>query len=299
MEQGNAVVSKILLLLNKVKEALIQDLQKEFVQVREAVANFNQDSKDKSISDYVDGMCNIVDTVFARVGYDISHYENLDELKAIVLRLIDEAEALSTDLQQTVKDFEEDQNLDGDEVAAMLDKVVPRIKSIIELVKTVSDVEWEEISKELAPASKNVQQSIEEQFLNKRFARQILDHILMTLLKNAKEVFKDEIDYVKMSIENHITALKDSVEDVTRAISSEVNDVLNDINIREIEDVLKETLQDAQRLYNKVDDELKANVQNAIESSSDALNVKYNDGYRKLARALSITYSILVFLGVL
>ena len=299
MEQGNAVVSKILLLLNKVKEALIQDLQKEFVQVREAVANFNQDSKDKSISDYVDGMCNIVDTVFARVGYDISHYENLDELKAIVLRLIDEAEALSTDLQQTVKDFEEDQNLDGDEVAAMLDKVVPRIKSIIELIKTVSDVEWEEISKELASASNTVEQSIEEQFLNKKFARQILDYILMTLLKNAKEVFKDEIDYVKMSIENHITALKDSVEDVTRAISKEVNAVLNDINIGEIEDVLKETLQDAQRLYNKVDDELKANVKNAIESSSDALNVRYNDGYRKLARALSITYSILDFLGVL
>ena len=181
MEQGNTVVSKILLLLNKVKEALIQDLQKEFVQVREAVANMNLESEDKSISDYVDGMCNIVDAVFARVGYDISHYENLDELKEIVLRLIAEAEGLSSDLQQTIKDFENDQNLDGDEVAAMLDKVVPRIKSIVDLVKTVSDVEWEEISKELASASNTVGQSIEEQFLNKQFARQILDHILMTL----------------------------------------------------------------------------------------------------------------------
>ena len=91
MEQGNTVVSKILLLLNKVKEALIQDLQKEFVQVREAVANMNLESEDKSMSDYVDGMCNIVDAVFARVGYDISHYKNLDELKEIVLRLIAEA----------------------------------------------------------------------------------------------------------------------------------------------------------------------------------------------------------------
>ena len=50
MEQGNTVVTKILLLLNKVKEALIQDLQKEFVQVREAVANMNLESEDKSIS---------------------------------------------------------------------------------------------------------------------------------------------------------------------------------------------------------------------------------------------------------
>ena len=132
--------------------------------MREAVANMNLESEDKSISDYVDGMCNIVDAVFARVGYDISHYENLDELKEIVLRLIAEAEGLSSDLQQTIKDFENDQNLDGDEVAAMLDKVVPRIKSIVDLVKTVSDVEWEEISKELASASNTVRQSIEEQF---------------------------------------------------------------------------------------------------------------------------------------
>ena len=234
MEQGNTVVNKILLLLNKVKEALIQDLQKEFVQVREAVANMNLESEDKSISDYVDGMCNIVDAVFARVGYDISHYENLDELKEIVLRLIAEAEGLSSDLQQTIKDFENDQNLDGDEVAAMLDKVVPRIKSIVDLVKTVSDVEWEEISKELASASNTVGQSIEEQFLNKQFARQILDHILMTLLKNAKEVFKDEIDYVKLTIENHITALRDSVDDITHAITNEVNDALSDINVKRL-----------------------------------------------------------------
>ena len=299
MEQGNTVVSKILLLLNKVKEALIQDLQKEFVQVREAVANMNLESEDKSISDYVDGMCNIVDAVFARVGYDISHYENLDELKEIVLRLIAEAEGLSSDLQQTIKDFENDQNLDGDEVAAMLDKVVPRIKSIVDLVKTVSDVEWEEISKELASASNTVGQSIEEQFLNKQFARQILDHILMTLLKNAKEVFKDEIDYVKLTIENHITALRDSVDDITHAITNEVNDALSDINVKEIEDVLQETLKDAQRLYNEVDRELKDNVAAAIDSSSNKLKVQYSDGYRKLSHALSVTYSILDFLGVL
>ena len=299
MEQGNTVVSKILLLLNKVKEALIQDLQKEFVQVREAVANMNLESEGKSISDYVDGMCNIVDAVFARVGYDISHYENLDELKEIVLRLIAEAEGLSSDLQQTIKDFENDQNLDGDEVAAMLDKVVPRIKSIVDLVKTVSDVEWEEISKELASASNTVGQSIEEQFLNKQFARQILDHILMTLLKNAKEVFKDEIDYVKLTIENHITALRDSVDDITHAITNEVNDALSDINVKEIEDVLQETLKDAQRLYNEVDRELKDNVAAAIDSSSNKLKVQYSDAYRKLSHALSVTYSILDFLGVL
>lgn len=299
MEQSNTIVSKILVLLSKVKEALIQDLQQEFVQVREAVADFNQGPEDKPISEYVDGMCNIIDAVFAKVGYDISHYENLGDLKEVVIRLIAEAEGLSEDLQQTVKDFEEDQNLDGDEVAAMLDRVVPRIRSIVELVKTVSDIEWEEISKELESASNKVGQSIEQQFLNKEFARKVLDHIIMSLLKHAKVVFKDEIDFVKMTIENHITALKEDVADITQAITREVQGSLSDLRLDEIEDVLQETLSDARRLYNKVDKDLKSSVANAINGASDKMHVEYSDAFKKLSHALSITYSILDFLGVL
>ena len=243
--------------MSKVKEALIHDLKQEFIQVREAVANLNQETDDKPLTEYIDGMCDIVEAVFARVGYDISHYENIGELKNIVTNLIAEAEGLSNDLIQTVEDFEKDRMLDGDETAAMLDKVVPRIISIVDLVKTASNVEWEEISKELESAGNTIGTSIKEQFLNKQFARQILDHIIMTLLKNAKEVFKDEIDYVKMSIENHITALKDNIDDITEAITNEVNSALDNIDIKEIEDVLQETLNDARRLYDKVDGELK------------------------------------------
>ena len=136
MEKKSTVVNKIILLLSKVKEALIHDLKQEFIQVREAVANLNQETDDKPLTEYVDGMCDIVEAVFARVGYDISHYENIGELKNIVTSLIAEAEGLSNDLIQTVEDFEKDRMLDGDETAAMLDKVVPRIISIVDLVKT-------------------------------------------------------------------------------------------------------------------------------------------------------------------
>lgn len=299
MEKESTIVNKIVLLLNKVKDTLIHDLKQEFVQVREAVANLNEETDDKSLSEYVDGLCDIVDAVFARVGYDISHYDNLDELKSVVISLIAEAEGLSDDLQKTIEDFEEDQNLDGEEVAALLDRVVPRIISIVKLVKTISDIEWGKISEELESAGETIGKSFEEQFLNKQFARQVLDHIIMTILKNAKDVFKDEIEYVKMSIENHIMALKDNIDDITKAITDEVNGVLDNINVNEIEDVLQETLNDARRLYNKVDDELKTTVANAIDKSSDKLKVEYNDTYKKLSRALSITYSILDFLGVL
>ena len=58
-------------------------------------------------------------------------------------------------------------------------------------------------------------------------------------------------------------------------------------------------MKDAQRLYNEVDRELKDNVAAAIDSSSNKLKVQYSDGYRKLSHALSVTYSILDFLGVL
>ena len=77
MEKKSTVVNKIILLLSKVKEALIHDLKQEFIQVREAVANLNQETDDKPLTEYIDGMCDIVEAVFARVGYDISHYENI------------------------------------------------------------------------------------------------------------------------------------------------------------------------------------------------------------------------------
>lgn len=299
MGQDNTIVGKIVLLLNKVKYALIQDLQQEFVLVRKAVAELNNQSEDKAVSDYFGNLINVVDAVFARVGYDISHYDNLEEFKEVVLQIITEVEQLGGDVHQTIQDFEKDKNLDGDEVASMLDKVVPRVISIVRLVKTVSDIEFDKIADELQDASVSAGQSIKEQFLNKEFARKVLDHILITLLKNAKEVFKDEIEFVKMTVEQHITVLKDDVQDITRAISEQVQDTLQGINVNEIEDVLQETLSDAKKLYSQVDNELRSSVAKAIGEASDKLNVEYSNTFKKISHGLSVTYSILDFLGIL
>lgn len=293
MEVSNLIVSKFLLLLNNVKEALILDCQREFLQVREAIATL--DPKEKSVTKILNDRITIINLVFAKIGYDISHYENLEDLGKVVGSLINEAEGLSEDLKKTIEDFEEDHNLDGDEVAAMLDRVVPRIISIVNLVKTISDIEWEKISQEFDKAVNDGAQNIQKQYLNKDFARKILDHILITLLKNAKDVFKDEIDFVKMTVENHINILEDSIEDVTKNIKSDIGSAMNSINVDEIESVLKETLKDAERLYDKVDKDLRSSVKDAVNSAEK----KYNDAYSKLAYGLSITYSILDFLGVL
>ena len=84
MEKKSTVVNKIILLLSKVKEALIHDLKQEFIQVREAVANLNQETDDKPLTEYVDGMCDIVEavlTIVSTVCIAIGRFQDLKKLK--------------------------------------------------------------------------------------------------------------------------------------------------------------------------------------------------------------------------
>ena len=125
MGQDNTLVNKFSLLLCKVKDALVQDLQQEFVLIREAAARLDGQSQEADLADYFDGVCGIVDSVFARVGYDISHYDGLNDLKDLVTRLVNEVEDLGTCIDDSMKAFSEEEGETGIKVANMLDKVVP------------------------------------------------------------------------------------------------------------------------------------------------------------------------------
>ena len=284
MGQDNTLVNKFSLLLCKVKDALVQDLQQEFVLIREAAARLDGQSQEADLADYFDGVCGIVDSVFARVGYDISHYDGLNDLKDLVTRLVNEVEDLGTCIDDSMKAFSEEEGETGIKVANMLDKVVPRIVSIVQLTKSFSELEWKQVEKDLVDTAEGAGKSLKEQFLNKDFARRVLDHILVTLMRHAKDVFKDEIEFVRMSVQQQVDALTKEVDNIEDAISEHVRKVLDQIGADEIKDVLQESLREAGRLYEKVDRQL---------------SEEFGDAYRRLSHGLSVTYSILDFLGIL
>ena len=184
----NSFLNKILLLLEKTKDALIDDLKKEFVSVRIALDENAYNEEDFSLTDDFKNKVNIIDAVFAKVGYDISHYNQLDELKQLVFSMLKTVEGLTRDAQQLSESYKNDNKLDGEEVSQFLESAMPHIKTLLTLVKTIVNIEWNKVAEELYGAGSNMGENLKDQFLNKEFARKVLDHILITLLKKYPQV---------------------------------------------------------------------------------------------------------------
>jgi len=301
----NTILDKVLDLLSKTKDALVADLENDFVSVKEAIVKFEASANDDettiatTLLNAFNTHFDIIDAVFAKVGYDISHYENLEDLKSSINKLIELTEGISNDIQKTVNN--NDGNIDGDEMAAIIDTVVPRVQEVVDLVREICDIEWEKVLKELNDAEIELGKTAKEKVLNKDFARKILDHILMTLLKNANVVFRDEIEFVKMTVTNQIKFIEKDINNIGETIANDIKTALNgaEENIDIIKATLQETLDDAEHLYKTVSEESKSAVLNFLNELSSNASAEFNNVYGKLARSLSITYAILDFLGIL
>ncbi len=293
--KSNNVLQKVGLLLEKTRDALIADLQQEFIGVRTAAQKFEQE---QSVANFVP----IIDAVFAKVGYDISHYEELNEVRTVVERLL----TVTDKIADTVKDaskINDDGKIEADEIAKVASDVMPLVQEVVELVKAVSDIEWKAVAEDLSKSGKDMGEKIINDIFTKDFARKVLDHILMTLLKNAQVVFKDEIEFAKFTIESGVNLLVKDAEEMAKVIKGsleEVNDSIKNAG-RKAEDEIKtslelvqhtmqETLKDATDLYSQMENQVKGDIKTIAK--------EYQATYVKIANGLSIAYSILEFLGI-
>lgn len=293
-QTNNQILEKIAVLLQKIKDALIHDLEEEFISVREAIVKIddpdNNDSKE--LVKYMEARMNIVDAIFARVGYDISHYESLNDVRKLVEELIGVTEKIGATLEG-IGDVAADGKISADEMVEIAKDVVPLIKEVIDLVRTIMDMEWDNVSKDIIASGENIGQYIQENILTKDFARKVLDHVLMTLLKNAQSVFKDEIDFVKFTIESGVKDLVSNVNNLSEEIKTSLEDILSDVqtDVKHIEHSMRETLEDASSLYEKMKERIGSDFAQTAQDMKDS--------YIRIAHALSITNSILEFLGIL
>jgi hypothetical protein len=291
-------LNKILLLLDKTKDALIEDLKKEFVSVRTALDENASKDNVFSLSNEFSKKVNIIDAVFAKVGYDISHYEQLGNLKQQVLSMLSTVDGLTDDVKKLADDYNKDNKLDGDEVAGFLDTAVPHIQALLSVVKNITDIEWERVADEIYGAGSDMGENFKEQFINKEFGRKILDHIVITLLKNAKDVFHDEIEFIRMTVVNGAQQVKENAEALANSIVSQITDGANQAQSEitaQVNALLRETLDEYTSIRQRLEGELN-NMKDYINAAGD--DIVNSNIYVKITRAFSITYSILDFLGV-
>lgn len=286
MAENYNIMSKVALLLEKTRDALIADLRQEFIGVRCAALKFEKEQK-------VENFIPVIDAVFARVGYDISHYEELSEVRSIVEKLLGVTDEIAGVVKSGSK-MADDGEFTSDEIAEFCTDLIPLIKEVVELVRLVSDVEWEAVAADLDKSSQDIALFVKNELLTKDFARKVLDHILVTLLKNAKVVFKDEIEFAKFTIESGVQQLIDNANELGNALEKNVFDVV-DAKVELIQNTMQETLTEATDFYNRV----RKQVESQGKKDVQTLAKEYKSTYVKIADGLSITYSILEFLGII
>lgn len=275
------IARKFVELLSQTKDVILSDLQNEYLVL------LHQDSDDdvKKLSQILERQTNIVNAVCVKIGFDIEQFENLDKLKGNVISICQAVESI----QDAFNELVDTKSKSEDDYAAFVEVFMPATQSILKLVKALRDTEWDEIRREF---ESNGAEWIDE-FDMKEFGRKILDYILVALLKNAKVIFKDEIDYIRMTAGNVVESAQGLVNGLKDSINGSLDDAENKIYT-----LLGDTLDDVERLKERVGRDFE-NGLNDLRNGVDELEFSANNMYVKISRAMSITYSILDLLGVI
>ena len=302
------ITDKIVLLLSKTKDALLQDLEKEFSSVREALEKAAKDANSSNPSGFKDALVSIdkvgtdykkvVDAVFARVGLDLSQCDNLDKLQTLIGRPLTLLEDLAANLDDVKKS---DGSID---YMALFQALLDTGKDVIQLVKDFQNVEMSKIEDELRKTFGNFY----DEFSLKDFALSVLEHILITILKSGRDVFSEEIKYTQLQankLYDSVTATVGEVQDGINAIRKQIEssittqvkalgETADDVD-KMVRALFKETVRDMEDVYDTVSEEVKK----AVNDVANSQTVKeLAEAYQKVSAVLAKVYAVLDFLGI-
>ena len=304
MEAFDNVAQKLLLLLEKTKDSLIKDLENRFAGIREAAENLNNTLESgsnsseflfKDVNKGLEAGYKVIDAVFAQIGFDISHCDGLNELSSLITNTL----GLLDKLKDTITPLAQAKSVEQIDFTALGEAGLGCMKDIKELIKGYQDVKTDQILSELSKAGNDCTDSFDV----KDFVKKLVEHILITLLRNGQNVFSDEIRYVRMQaseiykdISSQASGIKNRVESVIRQLEKGSADAQNaakaftqslfDDSIREMEGLYSRLSAESRQTLDQIREEMEAN---GLDKSL----------YEKVADGLSKAYAILDFLGII
>lgn len=288
MEAFTDITNKIVLLLQKTKDSLLLDVEKEFAGVRRAVENLDTSYDEKlslmtNLDQGLDAGYKVIDAVFGRIGFDISHCNEVNELSGLISKTLK--------LTDSLVDSFSDLSKDGADYMAIMKALFNTGKDIFQLIKDFQDVETDKIIKELKEAGEQFADGVDVGDL----AKKLVEHVIITILKNGQEVFKDEIKYVKMQANSLYKDFTGNVAELKKNIESEVNKLE-----KELGDTVDQAKALAQNLFEDSVKEMESIYDHLSKEVKDALNsAGFNqDLYEKVSSTLSKIYALLDFMGI-
>ena len=300
------ITDKIVLLLQKTMDTLLLDLEKEFSSVRKAIDQLDK-STNGTPSGFIDGVqsaqtiydnCGqVIKAVFAQVGMDVSQCDNAEKFANLVGKPLAIIDNLATNLEPLTKAGETDY---GEILVSLYDT----LKDLVQLIKDFQDVEYSKIDDEL----KTLLGDAYSKFDFKDFAMDILEYIMITILRNGREVFSDEIKYCKLQANEIYKNINDTVKDVRSNVKSIINDLEKDASKAEkmVDSLFKESVEEMEDVYRSLKSLATDTAsETASEFKKEIFQLQQSDDYKqaieiyqKVSGYLAKTYAVLDFLGI-
>lgn len=274
MTTGEIIIKKLQQLLAMTKDSLVADVEREFGWIRTAFLEGAEATNNaKTRKDQFENIEKMVDAIFTQLGYDLSEYKNITSLRKTVndfLGVADKMDNLASSYNEA-----SNKGFDEESTATFLLNAGGVAQDILGFYKDLKNIEIRRI--EMDNAVDGAVEVFKLETLHRLF-----DHIIIALLKNAKVVFKDEIDYLENLVSQTETA-------VTVTVKSLENQLRNELGIAEKEMTvfMDDTLSDLHKVESNVGEQLKG----ITRDNREAL--------LKFYRTINSIYAVLDFLGII
>ena len=273
MTTGEIIIKKLQQLLAMTKDSLVADVEREFGWIRTAFLEGAEATNNaKTRKDQFEHIEKMVDAIFTQLGYDLSEYKNITSLRKTVndfLGVADKMDNLASSYNEASQ-----KGFDEVSTAKFLLDAGGVSKEILDFYKDLRHIELDRV--EMHGAMDSIAAGTNEVFKLETLHR-LFDHIIIALLKNAKVVFKDEIDY----LENLVSNTKSTVNDIEKQLRNEV-----EIAEKEMKMLMEDALSDLRKVESNVKEQ-------------DLLSPDNKAALLKFYRTINNIYAVLDFLGII
>lgn len=247
MTTGEIIIKKLQQLLAMTKDSLVADVEREFGWIRTAFLEGAEATNNaKTRKDQFEHIEKMVDAIFTQLGYDLSQYENITDLRRTVKLFLGIADKMDN-LASSYNDAS-NKGFDEESTATFLLNAGGVAQDILGFYKDLKNIEIRRIEMDGA-----VDGAVDgEEVFKLETLHRLFDHIIIALLKNAKVVFKDEIDYLENLVSQTETAVTVTVESLKEQLRNELG-----IAEKEMTVFMDDTLSDLRKVESNVGEQLK------------------------------------------
>ena len=284
MTTGEIIIKKLQQLLAMTKDSLVADVEREFGWIRTAFLEGAEATNNaKTRKDQFEQIEKMVDAIFTQLGYDLSEYKNITRLRKTVNDFLGVADKMDN-LASSYNDAS-NKGFDEESTATFLLNAGGVAQDILGFYKELKNIEISRI--EMDDAVDSAVSSAKEVVFKLETLHRLFDHIIIALLKNAKVVFKDEIDYLENLVSQTKTTVTATVESLEKQLRNELGIAEKEMNV-----LMGDALSDLRKVESNVKEQLK-------EFKEDLLIPDNRAALLKFYRTINSIYAVLDFLGII